>query len=80
MQSDKFLSSCIGHLFFLSLSFTDQLVDRHRIFLIPCIAAAPRGRLHVYDFVYDSVYDFLHKVVCNLVFNRFFLLCVDKQL
>jgi hypothetical protein len=33
-----------------------------------------------YKSLYDSVYDFLHKVVCNLIFNQFFLMCGYKQL
>jgi hypothetical protein len=28
----------------------------------------------------DSVYDFRHKVVCNLIFNRFFRKYVDTRL
>jgi hypothetical protein len=42
--------------------------------------------LHVYtcdsakESPYDSVYDFLHKLVCNLIFNRLFLISVDNQL
>jgi hypothetical protein len=30
--------------------------------------------------LYDSVYDFLHKVGCNVIFNRLFFICVQKQL
>jgi hypothetical protein len=28
-----------------------------------------------YKSPFNSVYDFLHKVVCNITFNRFFLIC-----
>jgi hypothetical protein len=31
-----------------------------------------------YELTYDYMYDFLQKVICNLIFYRFFLIFVDK--
>jgi heme/copper-type cytochrome/quinol oxidase subunit 3 len=33
-----------------------------------------------YELPYDSVYDFLHKLVSNLFFSQYFLICFDKRL
>jgi hypothetical protein len=39
-----------------------------------------RASLQSYELTYDFVYNILHKVVCNLFFNRFKMIRVDKRL
>jgi hypothetical protein len=38
------------------------------------------GAVYTYDSAYESMYNFVHKVASNLIFDIFFLKCVEKRL